>query len=195
MERLSLADSVGDFRIYRHALAHIWPFPFAGRLKVRSQTGQIVNERTYQGRSQGWNFLIQRRSEPGPATLCVHGLEGRQMHSGIPPIANSRRRPQEHHTNMVDEPAYQSNDHRPDSNSWIPHTFLQSADGENNTRKVKNWVCEHCHRSFGREEHLERHVTRHLGLRPFMCPICSKPFSRRSSRSQCPQQHLTDRMH
>lgn len=97
-----------------------------------------------------------------------------------------------HHTygttaNMVDRPAYQSDGDGAYRNAPDSPTSHASADGENGTTNARSWVCEHCHRSFSREEHLQRHVRRHLGLRPFICLICSNGFSRRSFRSQCPE--------
>lgn len=40
-------------------------------------------------------------------------------------------------------------------------------------------VCEFCGRSFGRQEHLDRHVRSHLNHRPFQCDGCGQYFSRR----------------
>ncbi|KAL3447835.1 hypothetical protein BJX65DRAFT_317959 [Aspergillus insuetus] len=47
--------------------------------------------------------------------------------------------------------------------------------------------CEICHQQFTRREHLERHLRRHSGIRPFPCPLCSRTFSRRDTLAR----HLT----
>ncbi|OJZ85544.1 hypothetical protein ASPFODRAFT_46576 [Aspergillus luchuensis CBS 106.47] len=48
-------------------------------------------------------------------------------------------------------------------------------------------VCETCHQRFSRREHLERHLRRHSGIRPFPCPLCSRSFSRRDTLAR----HIT----
>ncbi|CCT75887.1 uncharacterized protein FFUJ_11933 [Fusarium fujikuroi IMI 58289] len=42
-------------------------------------------------------------------------------------------------------------------------------------------TCTVCNTRFQRAEHLNRHLLRHLGLRPFQCAICHAQFSRRDS--------------
>ncbi|KAH7208340.1 hypothetical protein BKA60DRAFT_464454 [Fusarium oxysporum] len=42
-----------------------------------------------------------------------------------------------------------------------------------------NLTCRYCRRSFSREEHVQRHVRKHLGLRPYSCAVCSRQFARR----------------
>jgi hypothetical protein len=44
----------------------------------------------------------------------------------------------------------------------------------------KNLSCEYCGETFQRREHRDRHLLRHTGLKPFLCHICSKSFSRKS---------------
>ncbi|CEJ61864.1 hypothetical protein PMG11_10381 [Penicillium brasilianum] len=45
-------------------------------------------------------------------------------------------------------------------------------------------ACEFCRRSFGRQEHLDRHVRSHSNHRPFRCDGCHRHFSRRDTRNR-----------
>lgn len=53
-------------------------------------------------------------------------------------------------------------------------------------------TCYVCNAVFRRNEHLNRHLLRHLGARPFKCRICGNEFARRycfhlHERYDCPQ--------
>ncbi|KAI8266105.1 hypothetical protein K4K56_004949 [Colletotrichum sp. SAR 10_98] len=45
--------------------------------------------------------------------------------------------------------------------------------------------CRYCDEAFKRKEHLDRHVRRHLGSKPFKCTICPKAFSRSKGIDCC----------
>ncbi|KAK7447234.1 hypothetical protein Landi51_07109 [Colletotrichum acutatum] len=47
--------------------------------------------------------------------------------------------------------------------------------------------CDICQAEFRRTEHLNRHVLRHLGVRPFACPTCTASFARRTEVLPEPQ--------
>ncbi|CVL03644.1 uncharacterized protein FMAN_15078 [Fusarium mangiferae] len=51
-------------------------------------------------------------------------------------------------------------------------------------------TCTICNTRFQRAEHLERHMLRHLGLRPYQCAICHAQFSRRDSLKRHALNHL-----
>ncbi|KAE8362187.1 hypothetical protein BDV27DRAFT_147175 [Aspergillus caelatus] len=51
--------------------------------------------------------------------------------------------------------------------------------------------CQVCHQRFARREHLERHLRRHSGIRPFPCPSCSRSFSRRDTLARHVTTHGT----
>ncbi|KAF2095954.1 hypothetical protein NA57DRAFT_43210, partial [Rhizodiscina lignyota] len=47
-----------------------------------------------------------------------------------------------------------------------------------NAGTPERFVCDQCQRSFGRVEHLKRHLGSHTEERPFRCSICNKSFLR-----------------
>jgi hypothetical protein len=50
-------------------------------------------------------------------------------------------------------------------------------------------ACEFCRRSFGRQEHLDRHVRSHSNHRPFRCDGCHRHFSRRYVTYERPSEY------
>ncbi|KAF1968477.1 hypothetical protein BU23DRAFT_362821, partial [Bimuria novae-zelandiae CBS 107.79] len=49
----------------------------------------------------------------------------------------------------------------------------------------KPWSCEYCGQSFGRQEHVKRHIKSvHSGEKPHQCQICGKRFSRNDNLTQ-----------
>ncbi|KAH9436423.1 hypothetical protein MCOR02_000095 [Pyricularia oryzae] len=42
-------------------------------------------------------------------------------------------------------------------------------------------TCDHCGETFLRREHLDRHLRRHSGIKPFRCEVCDKAFARRDT--------------
>ncbi|KAH0431062.1 hypothetical protein CcaCcLH18_07367 [Colletotrichum camelliae] len=48
-------------------------------------------------------------------------------------------------------------------------------------------ACSYCDEAFKRKEHLDRHIRRHLGSKPFQCTVCLKAFSRKDVLNR----HLT----
>ncbi|KAE8313540.1 hypothetical protein BDV41DRAFT_564202 [Aspergillus transmontanensis] len=51
--------------------------------------------------------------------------------------------------------------------------------------------CQVCRQRFARREHLDRHLRRHSGIRPFPCPLCSRSFSRRDTLARHVTTHGT----
>nr|CAH8829578.1 unnamed protein product [Trichobilharzia regenti] len=49
--------------------------------------------------------------------------------------------------------------------------------------------CSQCGKSFSSKENLRRHMNMHLGLKPYICQICHRAYSRTSERSQCMKKH------
>ncbi|KAJ5302333.1 hypothetical protein N7508_007196 [Penicillium antarcticum] len=45
-------------------------------------------------------------------------------------------------------------------------------------RTKRERLCSWCSKTFSKDEHLARHVRTHTREKPFICPICRKPFSR-----------------
>ncbi|KAL4993522.1 hypothetical protein BDV10DRAFT_198273 [Aspergillus recurvatus] len=54
------------------------------------------------------------------------------------------------------------------------------------------WTCQYCSESFARKEHLRRHESRHLGLKPFRCEMCSRMFARRDTLKKHQATHFTE---
>ncbi|KAJ5563943.1 hypothetical protein N7513_000185 [Penicillium frequentans] len=52
--------------------------------------------------------------------------------------------------------------------------------------------CRYCHEKFNRREHLDRHLRRHSGARPYPCPICSRAFSRQDTLTRHLMTHGAD---
>ncbi|KAL6408732.1 C2H2 type zinc finger domain protein [Ilyonectria robusta] len=46
---------------------------------------------------------------------------------------------------------------------------------------IRRYQCSHCHRTFGKAEHLHRHEQTHTGLRPFACTHCRRRFGRQDA--------------
>ncbi|KAH6961952.1 hypothetical protein BKA56DRAFT_442171, partial [Ilyonectria sp. MPI-CAGE-AT-0026] len=46
---------------------------------------------------------------------------------------------------------------------------------------IRRHECSHCHRTFGKAEHLHRHEQTHTGLRPFACTHCRRRFGRQDA--------------
>lgn len=47
------------------------------------------------------------------------------------------------------------------------------------SKGLSRHVCPICNQSFGRTEHLERHIAAHKGSRPWICEYCRSRFSRK----------------
>ncbi|KAE8323708.1 hypothetical protein BDV39DRAFT_181676 [Aspergillus sergii] len=61
------------------------------------------------------------------------------------------------------------------------------------TKNTPTFSCDVCHETFRRQEHLDRHLRGHLGVRPFSCSLCSKSFSRRYELLHMEPLHLAYR--
>ncbi|KAK8226664.1 hypothetical protein HDK77DRAFT_113174 [Phyllosticta capitalensis] len=59
-----------------------------------------------------------------------------------------------------------------------------------NKNSSGQWECATCGQKFGRKFHLKRHLTSHIGNRPFQCGICSATFARSDVLAKHRQTHL-----
>ncbi|CAH8486924.1 unnamed protein product [Heterobilharzia americana] len=50
-------------------------------------------------------------------------------------------------------------------------------------------LCSQCGRRFSSKENLRRHMNMHLGLKPYICQVCHRAYSRTSERSRCMKKH------
>ncbi|TIA07829.1 hypothetical protein D6C80_09567 [Aureobasidium pullulans] len=60
-----------------------------------------------------------------------------------------------------------------------------------NAGREKPLSCQVCNKSFGRSEHLKRHVLTHTRSREYQCRICRKSFFRKDALSRHENTHLT----
>ena len=54
---------------------------------------------------------------------------------------------------------------------------------EGHETKQRRFQCIYCGSKFVRSTHLQRHIRIHTGDKPYVCPICMKPFSRSDYKS------------
>lgn len=56
-------------------------------------------------------------------------------------------------------------------------------------------LCKRCGLKFNSNENVKRHMNIHLGLRPYVCNVCSKSYARTSERSKCHSRHNFENKH
>lgn len=61
----------------------------------------------------------------------------------------------------------------PKSDNTVASSF------KNNAASEKSHICDICHKSFKRREHLYQHIKLHTGFRPYTCEHCNKSFMRK----------------
>ena len=59
------------------------------------------------------------------------------------------------------------------------------------TSTTQKWNCTQCLRSYSRKHGLHRHLTMHMGLKPYVCVHCDKSYNLLSSLRDHVQTHLT----
>ena len=66
---------------------------------------------------------------------------------------------------------------------------------ETEDKKKRRFQCTVCGYQFFRLTHLQRHMRRHTGAKPYACDICRKPFSRRDYMTAHARGHYTEKIH
>ena len=66
---------------------------------------------------------------------------------------------------------------------------------EGHETKQRRFQCIYCGSRFFRSTHLQRHIRIHTGAKPYVCPICMKPFSRSDYKSAHILRHHKEQVH
>ena len=66
---------------------------------------------------------------------------------------------------------------------------------EGHETKQRRFQCIYCGSRFFRSTHLQRHIRIHTGAKPYVCPICMKPFSRSDYKSTHILRHHKEQVH
>ena len=66
---------------------------------------------------------------------------------------------------------------------------------ETEDKKKRRFQCTVCGYQFFRLTHLQRHMRRHTGAKPYACDICRKPFSRRDYMTAHTRRHYAEKIH
>lgn len=56
-------------------------------------------------------------------------------------------------------------------------------------KQLKRFLCDHCHASFATKYHLQRHLRKHTGDKPFKCLVCNKAFNDKSNLGRHMHKH------
>jgi uncharacterized Zn-finger protein len=58
---------------------------------------------------------------------------------------------------------------------------------------LKPFECNYCHKSFGRQIHLQLHLRTHTGERPYVCDICGRAFAQGGDMRRHKMTHTGER--